>query len=411
MNRILSVARREYIEHVKTRSFIVGIVLLPLLIAGSTLIQNALEKTGGKTGRVVLIDGGGMGEAIAALYGAGERYPLEVRTAGPAELEPIVERLSAEVRAKELVAFLVVEAGLIGGDGEARFYTDNLSREEPRGSLMRALTQVVQRARIQERGLEEGVVQEIFSPVPTREFNLAKEGATEVSAKAREAGQFIPMIFVYFMFIGIMSQAQSMLTSTVEEKSNRVMEVLLSSVSPFQLMAGKIIGLALVSLTLFAVWMGGGAFMIVRFNLESMIQFSTLGYFLLFLFLGFLLYSSVMAALGSLCNDLKEAQNMMTPVMMIMFIPLAIMFWVGKNPDHILGQVLSFIPVFTPFLMINRIASVLPPGPFEIILSLVVLAAGIWITVWLAARVFRVGVLLYGKPPAPREVLRWLREA
>jgi ABC-type Na+ efflux pump permease subunit len=213
------------------------------------------------------------------------------------------------------------------------------------------------------------------------------------------------------MFIGIMGQAQTMLTSTVEEKSNRVMEVLLSSVTPFQLMAGKMIGLGLVSLTLFAVWMVGGAFMIVRHNLQSLIELSTLGYFLAFFVPGFLIYAAIMAALGSVCNDLKEAQNMMTPVMIIMVVPLMIMFWVGRNPDHILGVVLSFIPLFTPFLMINRISSALPPGPVEIAASIVVLLASIGVTVWLAARVFRVGVLLYGKPPTFKEVFRWMREA
>jgi ABC-type Na+ efflux pump permease subunit len=126
---------------------------------------------------------------------------------------------------------------------------------------------------------------------------------------------------------------------------------------------------------------------------------------------GFLLYSSVMAAMGSLCNELKEAQNMMTPMIIVLIIPLMTMFWVGQNPDHVLARVLSFIPTFTPFLMINRIASAQPPGALEIALSVLVLCASIVVTVWLASRVFRVGVLLYGKPPAFREVLRWMRES
>jgi ABC-type Na+ efflux pump permease subunit len=202
-----------------------------------------------------------------------------------------------------------------------------------------------------------------------------------------------------------------MLTSTVEEKSNRVIEVLLSSVSPFQLMAGKMIGLGAVSFTLFSVWMAGGFVLIRRNGWEELVDPTTLLYFLAFFVPGFLLYAAIMAALGSLCNDLKEAQNLMTPVMMILVLPLIIMFWVGQNPDHLIARVLSFLPTFTPFLMINRLASAQPPGTLEVIASLLVLIAGILFTVWLAARVFRVGVLLYGKQPSPREVVRWLRES
>jgi len=208
-----------------------------------------------------------------------------------------------------------------------------------------------------------------------------------------------------------MGQSQTMLTSTVEEKSNRVMEVLLSSVIPFQLMAGKMIGLGLVSFTLFSVWMAGGAYMIVRNGWQHMVDLNTLGYFMLFFVPGFLLYAAVMAALGSLCNELKEAQNMMTPVMMIMIVPLMTMFWVGQNPDHLLARILTFIPTFTPFLMINRIASAQPPGALEVASAVAVLVASIGLTVWLAARVFRVGILLYGKPPGLKEVARWMREA
>ena len=185
----------------------------------------------------------------------------------------------------------------------------------------------------------------------------------------------------------------------------------MSSVSPLQLMAGKMIGLGSVSFTLFAVWMAGGAFMIIRNGWEAMVDLNTLGYFLMFFVPGFLLYAAIMAALGSLCNDLKEAQNMMTPVMMIMIVPLMLMFWVGQNPAHPLSVALSFVPAFTPFLMINRLASAQPPGTLEITAGFLVLVATIGITVWLSARVFRVGILLYGKPPRFREVLRWLREA
>jgi ABC-2 type transport system permease protein len=409
MKRIWWVARREYVEHVRTKSFIIGILLLPLLFGLSIGIGALLDKTG-DTGPVMVVDAGaGIGTDVALLY-KGE-HPLSTVSIRPGEVDEAVERYTAETLEKRWSAFLVLTEGVTGTGGEARFYTPNPAREEPRESLMAAVNDAARKARLAVAGIEPQVFEAVFARVPSRDFDLKAGGATEVSNKARAAKTFIPIVFVYLMFLGIMSNGQHILTSTIEEKSNRVMEVLLSSVSPFQLMTGKMLGLGLVSLTLFAVWMAGGAYAIVKYDLQAMVRFDTLGYFLVYYFMGFLIYSAVMGALGSLCNELKDAQNMMTPMIVIMILPLTMMFWVGQNPDHLIGRILSFIPLFTPFLMINRISSALPPGPVEIALSIVVLAGGIWFTVWLAARVFRVGVLLYGKPPAPREVLRWLREA
>jgi ABC-2 type transport system permease protein len=409
MNRIWWVARREYVEHVRTKSFIVGILMLPLMFAGSIGVSALLDKAS-DTGPVMVVDAGaGIAGDLPQAY-KGE-HPLTTIQVPATELDGTVERYSAEVLEKTWSGLLVLTAGITGTAGEARFYTANPAREEPRESLMAAVNETVRKRRLVEAGIDHDVFEAVFSPVASRDFDLKSEGASEVSKKARTAKSFIPMIFVYLMFIGILSNGQHMLTSTVEEKSNRVMEVLLSSVSPLQLMTGKMLGLALVSLTLFAVWMAGGAYAIVKYDLQAMVSFDTLGYFLVFYFLGFLIYSAVMGAMGSLCNELKDAQNMMTPMIMVMVLPLTMMFWVGQNPDHVIGRVLSFIPLFTPFLMMNRISSALPPGPVEIALSIVALVGGIAFTVWLAARVFRVGVLLYGKPPAPREVLRWLREA
>ena len=411
MNRVLLIARREYIEHVKTKSFIVGIILLPLIFAGSIVIQEFLERAETGNPVVVLDTGANLGPGLVEAYGESEIYPLSVETAPVGDTEQFVEALSARVLDGELSAFLGAGADVVEG-GEVLFYSENVSKEEPRESLMSAVNQAVRMARFGETGIEPEVVQAIYAPVPERDFTLGGEdGAVEVDSMARKAKEWIPMVFVYLMFIGIMGQSQTMLTSTVEEKSNRVMEVLLSSVSPLQLMAGKMIGLGGVSFTLFSVWMAGGAFMIIRNGWESMVDLATLGYFLMFFVPGFLLYAAIMAALGSLCNDLKEAQNMMTPVMMIMLVPLMLMFWVGQNPAHPISVALSFVPVFTPFLMINRLASAQPPGALEITAGFLVLVATIGITVWLSARVFRVGILLYGKPPRFREVLRWLREA
>ncbi|RKZ15521.1 hypothetical protein DRQ53_08780, partial [bacterium] len=387
--KILRVARREYLEHVKTKAFLLGIVLLPVILVSSIFVQRLLERNSGGN-PVVVVDGAGLGESIDAFYSS-ENFELRVQAPSSGNPAEDVEQLSEQILADEIDGFLIMDADVIDG-APVSWYSDNIAREEPRESVLEAVTQAVRKVRFERTGIEPEVVQAVYAPVQARDFGVGEDAeATEVDSDTREAKGFIPMIFVYLMFIGIMGQAQTMLTSTVEEKSNRVMEVLLSSLSPFQLMSGKMIGLGMVSFTLFAVWAAGGAFMIVRNGWEHMVDVATLGYFLIYFVPGFLLYSSVMAALGSLCNELKEAQNMMTPVMIILMVPLMTMFWVGQNPDHTIARVLSFIPTFTPFLMINRLASAQPPGMVEVLLSVLVLLVAIVITVWLAARVFRVG--------------------
>lgn len=407
--KILQVARREYLEHVRTRSFLVGIVLLPVILFASVFIQRVLDRASGGN-PVVVVDAAGLGPDLLEAY-TNDKFELEVESSSAPGAEDDVRRLTARVLGGEIDAFAILSPSVIDGE-PVSYYSANVAREEPRESLLRAVTQAVRKKRFERTGLRPEVVEAVYAPVRSRDYGVGEGAeATEVDSGTREAKGFIPMIFVYLMFIGIMGQSQSMLTSTVEEKSNRVMEVLLSSVSPFQLMAGKMIGLGLVSFTLFSVWMAGGAYMIVRNGWQHMVDLNTLGYFMLFFVPGFLLYAAVMAALGSLCNELKEAQNMMTPVMMIMIVPLMTMFWVGQNPDHLLARILTFIPTFTPFLMINRIASAQPPGALEVASAVLVLVAAIGLTVWLAARVFRVGILLYGKPPGLREVARWMRES
>ena len=409
--RVSAVARREYVEHVKTKSFILGLVLLPLLLGGSFFVQNLLEKAGGGN-PVVVFDESGLGEQIASVYDNTEKYELIVETADAGRSKDRLDELIASTQNRDYTAVLYIPHDVLENGGVS-FYTTNVSSKQPRQSVMRAVTNVVREARFASSAIDQALVQAIYAPVDVRDYDLSdKEGeASEVDDDSREAKSFIPMIFVYLMFIGIMGQAQTMLTSTVEEKSNRVMEVLISSVSPLELMSGKMIGLALVSLTLFAAWMAGGAFMIVRHDLQNVVEFSTLVYFLIYFFPGFLIYAGIMAALGSLCNDLKEAQNLMTPVMVILIIPLMLMFWVGQNPEHLISKLLSLIPVFTPFLMINRIASASPPGMFEVVLSLIVMIVSIYGVVWVASRIFRIGILLYGKQPAPKEVMRWVRES
>ena len=222
------------------------------------------------------------------------------------------------------------------------------------------------------------------------------------------AATVLPFLFTLLLFLTIITVSQALITSTLEEKANRVIEVLLSSVSPFELMAGKILGTCAVGLTLMAIWASGGV-LGLKLNGLDVVSGGQLGLCFVFYLLGFVLFASLMVAVGSACNTLKEAQNLLAPVMAVLTFSMFFLVAVGKDPHGTLSRVLSMIPIFTPFLMMTRIAATPPPPAWEIALSIALLAGSALLAIRLAARVFRVGVLMYGKPPTFRELGRWMR--
>jgi len=201
-----------------------------------------------------------------------------------------------------------------------------------------------------------------------------------------------------------------MISSIIEEKNSRIIEMLLSAISPFQLMAGKILGLAGVGLTVMALW-GAAAYGTATWQgIKIDIGPVLLAYGLAYYVLGFVLFSAILAGVGSICNTVKETQSLMMPVTLIFVIPLIAWPQLARDPNGDLARVLSYVPLTTPMLMVLRLSS----GPDiwwgEVAISFLVLIVGVLVSIWLAAKVFRTGILLYGKRPGPREVLRWLRE-
>jgi ABC-type Na+ efflux pump permease subunit len=289
-----------------------------------------------------------------------------------------------------------------------QWYTRNVANEDLKKALTEALREVLRPDRYVWFGVAPEMLVAIQAPV-VDERDIDLSGRTSGEERSREAATFIPMIFVYALIIGISAQSQTLLTSTIEEKSNRLVEVLLSSVSPWDLMAGKILGLVAATLTLMGIWTAGGAFFVHRQGWEALVRDEVFAWFLVYLVAAIVFYSTFIAAIGSAVTEIKEANNLMVPVWVVIMIPAFLMFFVGRHPDLLWVRLLSYVPFFTPFLMVNRIASVVPPGPVELAASLVLMAASCWGATWLAARVFRVGILLYGKAATPRELWRWLR--
>jgi ABC-2 type transport system permease protein len=193
----------------------------------------------------------------------------------------------------------------------------------------------------------------------------------------------------------------------IEEKANRVIEVLLSSVTPKELMVGKIVGLGAVGLTLLGAWAACGLLLALRSAGAFPINAREVGVFVLYFFPGYFLYAALLGSIGSICNSEREAQPFQLPINLMLIFPVMLGFAIAQNPDHLLTRVVSFIPFFTPSLMLFRFTIKEPPL-WEIAATWMTLLVGTVGMFWVSSRVFRIGILLYGKRPTIPEVARWV---
>ncbi|MDF1798270.1 MAG: ABC transporter permease [Planctomycetota bacterium] len=299
-----------------------------------------------------------------------------------------------------------------------QYWATNLADEDLKGRIDRAVTSEVHRKEYLARGMDAEQVADVRDiKVPLFSLNPNKSVGEEEVSMADKIRQWAPVGFVYLLWIAIFSISQMLLNNTIEEKSNRIIEVLLSSVTAGELMMGKLVGIACVGLVMITVWMGS-LLTILKLSAGPEAEFPNMlldvlqsggliPAFIIYFFLGYLLYSGLFLAIGSVCNTLKEAQNLMGPVMLIMMVPIITMMFIPKDPNGTLARILSWIPLYTPFTMMNR-ASADPPM-VDVVGTLILLVAFTAFTLWAVGRIFRRGILRTGQPPKIRELFTWLR--
>ncbi len=221
----------------------------------------------------------------------------------------------------------------------------------------------------------------------------------------------LPVAFMTLLFMGVMTGGQTMLTSTIEEKSSRVVEVLLSAVSPMQLMAGKLLGNMAVSLVAIGLYLAIGLVLLSSFSLFGLLDPWLILYLLIFFVIGFLVLGSLMMAVGAAVNDMSEAQSLQMPLIMVLITPMILWPAVSRDPNSVLAVTISFLPPINSFGMLLRMASSQPPPYWQVWLSILIGALSIVGALWVAAKVFRIGLLMYGKPPDFKTLLKWVRAA
>jgi len=257
-------------------------------------------------------------------------------------------------------------------------------------------------------GMDRDTIDALTTVAAANTQEVTETGTRESSF---ELQMLIPGAFMLLMLMGVMTGGQYLLTTTIEEKSSRVVEVLLSAVSSVELMTGKIVGQMAVGLTLLLVYNAVGIIALFVFQRLDLIDGATIAWMLVFFALAYFMFASIMAAIGSAVNELREAQALLTPVMLFAMIPYFFFLPVTRDPTSTLATTLSFIPPISPFIIIMRIASSTPPPLWQVLAALLVNIVAVIVLVWFAAKVFRVGLLMFGKPPNLATLIKWVRMA
>jgi ABC-2 type transport system permease protein len=300
------------------------------------------------------------------------------------------------------------------------YWAVNLADQSLRTTVEQSMQKELRRREYQARGFDPRTINEIEQMrISVASFNPKKERGQESVGRTDVIRQWAPTAFVYLLWVAIFSIAQMLLNNTIEEKSNRIIEVLLSSVTAGELMMGKLAGIAAVGLTMVGAWLStligvllwktGGQSEVATQMFSVLKSSNLIPAFILYFLLGYVMYAGLILAIGSMCNTLKEAQNYMAVITMIMMVPLMTMTFIPRDPNGTLATVLSWIPFYTPFVMMNRATA--DPPLRDVVGTIILLALFTALVLWTAVKIFRVGVLRTGQPPKLIELWRWIRSS
>jgi len=445
MNKILRIAGREFVATVFTKGFLIGLLIVPAVGVLLALVMPRLfgDRSFNIEGEIAVIDptgvvmphvqraiaargspvavteiverarAGGADEMIVNVLGAATRLTLVERPAG-ADVEQEKGWLGEPTPAARHLALVVVHANAV----EPARGTSNLgsydlyvpSRQDGRAevAVQGVMREALINARVEVRGLNREELSRVMTVPRVRSTTVGADGERDTVFGINIV---IPAAFMGLLIMGVMFAGQGMLTTTVEEKSNRVMEVLLSAVSPMQLMGGKLLGHMGISLLAMSLYLAFALVALASFSLFGLLDAMLILYLLIFYLIAFFTIGSLMMAVGAAVNDMREAQQLMIPLMLTMILPWMLWWPIVQNPSSPLAVAISFIPPVNTFGMLLRVASSAPPPAWQVWLSIGIGIAGAFAALWVAAKIFRIGILMFGKAPNLRTLVAWLRAA
>ena len=434
MRRMLLIAKRDYLAAVRTKAFLAGLVIAPLLFGGGFVGLALLRvKPDIRDRRIAVVD---RTAAVAAAVvqaareksekelfdkttgrQAAPRYLFETRTAGAGEIDAVRLELSDRVRRGELYAFLEIgpEALHPGANADAKriaYYTNAGGIDQVRSWLAGPVNDGLRLARLTELGIDPQRLRDLNAYSSLERMSLvSRDEKTGQVGGARKKGElegfFVPYALSLLLAMMVMVGASPMLAAVTHDKTQRVVEMLLGAATPLELMGGKVLAAMGVSLTSSIVYVVGGVLTLSGLGMMGLLSPGILVWFFVYLLADMAMLCALAAALGALCSTPQDAQNLAIVVIAPVILPLFVLVVVLSQPSSLLATLLSLFPPFTPILMLVRQA--MPAGvpawqPWVGLVGGLGFAVAI---VWAAARIFRIGIMLQGKPPKGGEILRW----
>jgi len=434
MHKALKVAKREYLAQVKTKGFVIGLLIAPIFMGGSGIAFALLrDKVDTRDKKVAIVDCSGLVadvvvEAAAArnesaVYDeeTGKKlrpaYLIEVVDPAEKDLDKLRLDLSNRIRADDLHAFVVITEGILhrwtdSVPDSIGYYAESAAIDPIRDWISNSINNRLRYLRMVEAGLDESSYGDLFDwayPVPLG--LVSADAATGEIVEAQRSSELevilVPVIMMMMLFLMMMMGAMPQLQAVMEEKTQRIAEVIIGSVRPFEFMMGKLIGGVSVSLTAAGFYVLVAVIGLPELGVGEYIPYSLLPWFFVYVIISIFMYGALLAALGSTCNDLSEAQSITFPAMVPMMLPMFIMMPVIQNPESSFSTGVSLFPPFTPLIMMMRQAT---PGGVPAWQPWVGLVGAILFTlllIWAGGRIFRVAILMQGTPPKFGNLLRW----
>lgn len=404
------VAGAEFSNLVRTKAFIISIVLMPVLMLGAIGVQMMLEnRVDTKVRRFAVIDESG------AFYATIEQAAAERKDNPPftpERSEADVAALSQRVRNGQLFAYVVIGKDALETGRGIRYHSDSPTYTDLNRWLGRVMTHRIQEHVREDLGISVEDRKRLRLRASVQAYGLTsvtETGDVKAAEKVDKIATFaIPMAAMWLLFMLVMMAAPMQLNIVLEEKMQRISEVLVASVSAFELFLGKLLGTVFASWLLSVLYIGGLCVVAQRFGYLEKIPVSLFVWFLPFQLMALLIYGSIFSAIGAACSEIRDAQSLMMPAMLIVMLPMFVWLQVIKEPNSTFSTIVSLIPPATPFLMLIRVG--VPPGPplWELALGVLGATAFTLLCVWGAGKVFRIGVLSQGQTPSIRKLIGWV---
>jgi ABC-2 type transport system permease protein len=428
--KALTVAISEFTTLVRSKAFIVGLLMMPVFSGVAIGVQRfTKDATDIKDRRFAVVDRTGV--LYAPLKAAADEWNAAVRASAP-QVAPLylpqevkidagddqaLAALSDRVRRDELYAFVEIPATAVdpAAAEPVRYFSNHPGYRPLPGWIGSTINREIVNRRFRDAAVDRALVTRLTKRVDMSELGLLERdtsGGIKAAAAVDKVRTFaIPVGMMMILLFSVMSGAPQLLNSVIEEKMSRISEVLIGSVTPFELMMGKLAGCVAVSLLLAVVYVFGGIAVARYYGYGDVVRMIDIGWLFLFLVMASFMFGSVFITIGAACSDLKDAQGMMPPAMLLLMLPWLTWFAVLNAPDSPISMGLSFFPTATPFLMLLRI--MLPPGPpaWQIGLSVAITAVATLAMVYAAGKIFRTGLLMQGKAATFGEMWRWVRSS